>query len=271
MEKDARLAIETLEPYSPWQPTASLLLGIAFMLSGDLDEADRCLADATETGEGHNALITLALASAERAFIAILQGRWDDAAVWAARACDLADLEPVRPFAAHGPAHVAAARVARHRGDTEAALAHLAIVEESLPALNGALPYLAIQVRLMFARCALALGDEELTRRRLDEISELIRRSGTGSLEKLERSADEVRDQLTAAEHKVAKDLRLTGAELRLLPLLSTQLTFREIGDQLHLSQHTVKAEAISIYRKLGETSRSRAIERSRSMGLLPD
>jgi LuxR family transcriptional regulator, maltose regulon positive regulatory protein len=269
MEKDARLAIETLDAYSPWQPTASLLLGIAFMLSGDLDEADRYLADATETGAGHYALITLAIASAERAFIAILQGRWDDAAAWAARACDLADLEPVRPFAAHGPAHVAAARVARHRGDTGAALAHLAIVEESLPALNGALPYLAIQVRLMFARCALALGDEELTRRRLDEISELIRRSGT--FEKLARSADELRSQLTAAEHKVAKDLRLTGAELRLLPLLATQLTFREVGEQLHLSQHTVKAEAISIYRKLGETSRSRAIERSRSMGLLPD
>jgi LuxR family maltose regulon positive regulatory protein len=142
-------------------------------------------------------------------------------------------------------------------------------VEESLPALNGALPYLAIQVRLMFARSALALGDEELTRRRLDEISELIRRSS--NLEKLTRSAEEVRSQLTAAEHKVAKDLRLTGAELRLLPMLATQLTFREIGEQLHLSQHTVKAEAISIYRKLGETSRSRAIERSRSMGLLPD
>jgi LuxR family maltose regulon positive regulatory protein len=270
MEKDARLAIETLEPYSPWQPTASLLLGIAFMLSGGLDEADRYLADATETGEEHYALITLSIASAERAFIAILQSRWNDAAAWAARACDLADREPVRPFAAHGPAHVAAARVARHQGDTEAALAHLALVEESLPALNGALPYLAIQVRLMFARCALALGDEELTRRRLDEISELMRRSGNG-MEKLARSADEVRRQLTAAEHKVAKDLRLTGAELRLLPMLATQLTFREIGEQLHLSQHTVKAEAISIYRKLGETSRSRAIERSRSMGLLPD
>jgi LuxR family transcriptional regulator, maltose regulon positive regulatory protein len=269
MEKDARLAIETLEPYSPWQPTASLLLGIAFMLSGDLDEADRYLADATETGEEHYALITLSIASAERAFIAILQSRWNEAATWATRACDLADREPVRPFAAHGLAHVAASRVPPHRGDTEAALAHLAIVEESLPALNGSLPYLAIQVRLMFARSALALGDEELTRRRLDEISELIHRSG--NLEKLARSANEVRSQLTAAEHKVAKDLRLTGAELRLLPLLATQLTFREIGEQLHLSQHTVKAEAISIYRKLGETSRSRAIERSRSMGLLPD
>jgi LuxR family maltose regulon positive regulatory protein len=53
--------------------------------------------------------------------------------------------------------------------------------------------------------------------------------------------------------------------------LLATHLTFREIGERLHLSQHTVKAEAISIYRKLGETSRSHAIERSRSIGLLPD
>ncbi|HEX9299975.1 MAG TPA: LuxR C-terminal-related transcriptional regulator [Actinomycetota bacterium] len=269
MEKDAQLAIETLEPYSPWQPSASLLLGMALMLSGDLGEADRHFADAIETGEERYALITLSIASAERAFIAILQGRWNDAATWAARACELADHEPVRPFAAHGPAHVAAARVARHRGETEAARAHLAVVDESLPALNGALPYLAIQVRLMFARCALALGDEEGARRRLDEISELIRRAG--NLEKLARSADEVRGQLIAAKHKVAKDLRLTGAELRLLPLLATQLTFREIGEQLHLSQHTVKAEAISIYRKLGETSRSRAIERSRSMGLLPD
>jgi LuxR family maltose regulon positive regulatory protein len=269
MEKDARLAIETLEPYSPWQPTASMLLGIAFMLSGDLDEADRHFADAIETGEERYALITLSVASAERALIAILESRWNDAAVWAARACELADREPMRPFAAHGPAHVAAARVARHYGDNEAARAHLAVVEESLPALNGALPYLAIQVRLMFARCSLALGDEEVTRRRLDEISELIRRSG--DFENFAMSADELHEQLIAAKHKGAKDLRLTGAELRLLPLLATHLTFREIGEQLYLSQHTVKAEAISIYRKLGETSRSRAIERSRSMGLLPD
>ena len=138
-----------------------------------------------------------------------------------------------------------------------------------MPALTGALPYLAIQARLMFARCALALGDEASARQRSDEIRELIRRAG--NLDKFLPSADEVGGQLLAAEHKVAKDLRLTGAELRLIPLLATQLTFREIGEQLHLSQHTVKAEAISIYRKLGETSRSRAIERSRSMGLLPD
>lgn len=269
MEKDARLATEALEPYSPWQPTASLLLGIAVMLAGDLEEADHHLADAIEMGEERFALITMSVAFAERSFIAILEGRWSDAAGFAEHACELTDREPVRPFATHALAHVAAARVARHRGEADVARAHLAIVEESMPALTGALPYLAIQARLMFARCALALGDEASARQRSDEIRELIRRAG--NLDKFLPSADEVGGQLLAAEHKVAKDLRLTGAELRLIPLLATQLTFREIGEQLHLSQHTVKAEAISIYRKLGETSRSRAVERSRSLGLLPD
>lgn len=269
MEKDARLATETLEPYSPWQPTASLLLGIAVMLAGDLEEADHHLMNAIEMGEERFALITMSIAFAERSFIAILRGRWNDAGAFADDACALTDREPVRAFATHALAHVAAARVARHRGEADVARAHLAIVEESIPAVSGALPYLAIQARLMFARCALALGDEASANRRLVEIRELIRRAG--NLDKFVPSADEVGGQLLAAEHKVAKDLRLTGAELRLIPLLSTQLTFREIGDQLHLSQHTVKAEAISIYRKLGETSRSRAVERSRSLGLLPD
>lgn len=269
MEKDARLAAEGLEPYSAWQPTASLLLGIAVMLAGELEEADHHLADAIEMGEERFALITMSIAYAERSFIAILQGRWNDAAGFADHACELTDREPVRPFATHALAHVAAARVARHRGEAGVARAHLAIVEDSIAALSGALPYLAVQARLMFARCALALGDEGSTRTRLAEIRELLRRAG--NLNKFVSSEDEVGRQLLAAETKVAKDLRLTGAELRLIPLLATHLTFREIGEQLHLSQHTVKAEAISIYRKLGETSRSRAVERSRSMGLLPD
>jgi LuxR family maltose regulon positive regulatory protein len=35
------------------------------------------------------------------------------------------------------------------------------------------------------------------------------------------------------------------------------------------LSRHTIKAQAKSIYRKLGVYSRSQAVERSRELGLL--
>ena len=61
----------------------------------------------------------------------------------------------------------------------------------------------------------------------------------------------------------------LTTAELRLLPLLQTHLTFPEIGERLHVSRHTVKTQAISIYQKLGVSSRSEAIGRMREIGLL--
>ena len=62
---------------------------------------------------------------------------------------------------------------------------------------------------------------------------------------------------------------RLTPAEQRLLPLLTTHLTFREIGELLEISRNTVKTQAICTYRKLGVTSRSEAIERAIDLGLV--
>ena len=61
----------------------------------------------------------------------------------------------------------------------------------------------------------------------------------------------------------------LTAAELRLVPLLPTHLTYPQVGVRLHLSRHTVKSQAISIYQKLGVSSRAEAIERLHEVGLL--
>jgi LuxR family transcriptional regulator, maltose regulon positive regulatory protein len=62
---------------------------------------------------------------------------------------------------------------------------------------------------------------------------------------------------------------RACAAELRLVPLLSTHLSFREIGERLYVFQNTVKTQAISVYRKLGASSRSEAVQRLREIGLL--
>ena len=61
----------------------------------------------------------------------------------------------------------------------------------------------------------------------------------------------------------------MTIAELRILPMLATHLSFPEIGAELFLSPHTVKSQAMSLYRKLGVTSRSQAVARARDIGLL--
>jgi LuxR family maltose regulon positive regulatory protein len=64
-------------------------------------------------------------------------------------------------------------------------------------------------------------------------------------------------------------ELSLTAAELRLLPLLTTHLSFREIGERLFVSRNTVKTQAISIYRKLGASSRAEAVDRATELGLI--
>ena len=61
----------------------------------------------------------------------------------------------------------------------------------------------------------------------------------------------------------------LTTAELRLLPMLATHLSMPEIAAELFLSRNTIRSQAMSLYRKLGASSRSEAVERTRELGLL--
>jgi LuxR family maltose regulon positive regulatory protein len=79
---------------------------------------------------------------------------------------------------------------------------------------------------------------------------------------------DVVSRSLSADDPRVRPG-RLTGAELRLLPLLATHLSFREIGAQFFVSRNTVKTQAISVYRKLGVSSRSEAVAVAEDLGLV--
>jgi len=101
--------------------------------------------------------------------------------------------------------------------------------------------------------------------REIDEV--LRRRPGLGILGDQARA---LRDQLAKEGGSVLPGAStLTAAELRLLPLLATHLSFPQIGEELFLSRYTIKSQAISIYRKLGVTSRSPAVARARELGLL--
>ena len=79
---------------------------------------------------------------------------------------------------------------------------------------------------------------------------------------------EQFRDALTR-EVSDGVAIPLTPAELRLLPYLQTHLTIAEIGSRLFVSRNTVSTQVGSIYRKLGVTSRSAAVERATAAGLL--
>jgi LuxR family maltose regulon positive regulatory protein len=128
-------------------------------------------------------------------------------------------------------------------------------------------PWLTLQAQLELARAYLALGDVRV-RTLVKEIRDLLRdHPHVGVL------ADQVDDLETEVdampEHGTGTAVGLTGAELRLLPLLSTHLSFREIGEELFVSRNTIKTQAISVYRKLGVSSRSDAIDRAATLGLV--
>ena len=54
-----------------------------------------------------------------------------------------------------------------------------------------------------------------------------------------------------------------------MVPLLPTRMTLAEMGENLFVSRNTVKTHAISIYRKLGVSSRNEAVERLGELGVL--
>ena len=61
----------------------------------------------------------------------------------------------------------------------------------------------------------------------------------------------------------------LTAAEIRVLEKLSERLTYTEIASDLYLSLNTVKTHLRHAYMKLGVTSRSSAVKRAASLGIL--
>ena len=61
----------------------------------------------------------------------------------------------------------------------------------------------------------------------------------------------------------------LSRSELRVLRYLPTNLTRRELADELSVSVHTIDSHIRRIYTKLGAADRTAAVERGRELRLL--
>ena len=127
---------------------------------------------------------------------------------------------------------------------------------------RSSIPWVAVRVRLQLAKAYAALADQATARHLLREIDDiLLHRPALGALVD---EVSEFREVLTSsAQVTVAGGPPLSPAELRLLPYLQTHLTFKQIGERLFVSRNTVSSEVGSIYRKLGVSSRSDAVQRA--------
>ena len=268
MLADADEAVRRFAAESFVTPAPALLRGIARVLCGDLDGGDLSLEDAVNVGEVTGAPDDLALALCERSLVAMARSQWDQAEVLAERARTVLRRAGIEENYATPLICALRARAAMHRGDVPAARRELVSAQHLRPLLTYALPYFAVQARIELARVHLALADTAGARTLLREVGDLLKRQpGLGTLA---GEAEALRAQLSRERNSsVPGASALTAAELRLLPLLSTHLSFPEIAAELFLSRTTIKSQAMSVYRKLGSSSRNQAVARSRELGLL--
>jgi LuxR family transcriptional regulator, maltose regulon positive regulatory protein len=268
MRADADEARHGLAAQNIVTPVAVLLQGIARVLSGDLDGGDTAFQDVASMGEEAGAAEDFVVALCERSLVAMARSDWGQAEAFAGQARAVLRQAGIEENFATPLVCAVQARTAIHRGDAPAARLELVRAQRRRPDLTYALPYLAVQARIELARVHLALADIDGARTLMREINDVLRRRpGLGTLAD---EAQTLRDQLSREHRSDGPGASaLSAAELRLLPMLSTHLSFPEIAAEMFLSRNTIKSEAFSIYRKLGVSSRSQAVTRSRDLGLL--
>jgi LuxR family maltose regulon positive regulatory protein len=156
--------------------------------------------------------------------------------------------------------HLAGGAVASENGKPEEAerlcVAAVELAEEP-PARALALLQLA----------AVRMSDPGAARAALERARlELSHCSGAGLLETL---AAEMQAELGSSGRTETTTGELSPAEQRVLRLLMTRLTQREIASELYVSVNTVKTHARVIYRKLGAGSRTEAVAAARELNLV--
>jgi LuxR family transcriptional regulator, maltose regulon positive regulatory protein len=266
MRRDAQLARDQLGPRSRWRGAALLLEGISYLLDGDAGRADPILARAAEVGTQDGALPTLSVALAARCLVAMGAGRWPEARALAKLARTVVRTGQLHDYVTSSLVHAVAARTAWQLRDGRRARENVMRAARLRPQLTYAIPHFAVQTLVELARAHLALEDAAGASSILRQARDILRvRPGLGVLPE---QVSELWTMLDKARGSATGASSLTAAELRLLPLLSTHLSFREIGERLHVSRHTVKSQAVSAYRKLGVSSRSEAVQRAGELSL---
>jgi LuxR family transcriptional regulator, maltose regulon positive regulatory protein len=266
MLADAGAALAGLSRRSQWYQEALLMQGSAAALLGDGDEADALLTAAAAAAQAVGCAETQMLAASQQSLLAREQGDENRADALASEARALAAAPELEGCPTSAIALAAAARAALARGGGVEARGLTTAALELAPLVTEALPWLAVATRLELARCSLLLGDGQTAAGLLAEIRALLEvRPLLGVLVDRARKLQYEVETLARCE---AAPAGLTPAELRLLPLLATHLTFREIAAELQVSRNTVKTQAISIYRKLGVSGRSEAIAAAAALDL---
>jgi LuxR family maltose regulon positive regulatory protein len=269
MEKDAARAAELHPPEAPWQTPCFLYRGVSNHLRGHPGRAIPLLEEAVRRGAIISPVIEV-LALAQLCLIAIEDDDWETASRLIAQAreqvrrCGLSEYPSVLMV------YAGSALVRSRQGQVVPAEEDVADTHRLLSLLRGFPPWYEAQARIVLARTCVRLDDVAGGSAALDEAERFLERTPDAIV--LSDWLKEARRSLKAASSEGKRlEWSLTTAELRTLQYLPSHLSFREIGERIHVSPNTVKTQAQAVYRKLEASSRTEAVEHARRAGLLGD
>ena len=246
----AQHALAVGDDDSPWRPLPHGVLAHAARWSGDPERAEAEFGRWRSESEVRGQILGVVCSDAELALLHAEAGRDTEAVAAAGRAREVGAGRFSEHWVSTG-AHGAMALVAERLGDVESSRAEARKAVEL--ARRGGPPGARANAMLLAAG---VLADRDL----VDEARALLAQYPDPGPMVLER--------LAAADGPVEGD-ELSERELEILRLFATELSQREIGDELYVSLNTVKTHARHIFRKLGADSRREAVSRARQAGLL--
>jgi LuxR family transcriptional regulator, maltose regulon positive regulatory protein len=249
------------------RPVSSLLRGIAAHLLGERERAAELLGEALDACARTMPWVE-SLSLTQLALIDIEDGDWEQAADRTTQALGRLQDEGLdsRPTAAL--TFAVSALVMAHRGLADEAKQELTAAARLLDALGEYMPWYEVETRIAMARASTRLADVARARTLLSQASRWARRPRPVPcfVSWLDAAWGEIDDVSAAALNGPGS---LTMAELRVLRFLPTHLSFREIGERLHVSGNTVKSQAHAVYAKLAAGSRTEAVAHAAALGLI--
>ena len=266
MRRDARVAWDELSPAHPFRATALYTEGLSYLLDDDPGRAEPVLARALDAADDVAPPLA-ALILAQQCDLAAQRNSWPEVTSLAQRAVTIVQAGHFDDYWSSAIVYAWASRAALHEGDVSRGRFYLGRASRLRPLLTYMLPVVSVQALLEMAHSYITLADLAGAAAVLSQADRILQqRPNLGVLP--QRAAD-LRATLATVKAGAAGPSALTAAELRLVPLLPTHLPFPEIAAQMYLSPHTIKSQAMSIYRKLGATTRTQAVDRARELGLL--
>jgi LuxR family maltose regulon positive regulatory protein len=255
------------DPAAPWRSIVTNALGMTAYWSGADDEAIEAFREtvsASETVGNHTACI-YALG-----YLATLATEREDYAAaedFVAHALSLASRQHLAEHWVTVMVRYAAGQCARARGDFMQARA---AIERGLDlARRSGLRLDIVYGLLALMPLAEAAGDRVETRDLAERAQrQLAACADPGVLRDRVERVVRVSASSRPAESRTAAD-DLSHRELAVLRLMPSQLSLREIGDEMYVSFNTAKTHARNIYAKLRVSSREDAVARARELQLL--